>query len=125
VTVDGSDGDIYVWETSRPSFVDQFNSAGGLIGRLTGYRSVRRGEVRAFNNVLSIAVDPESHDIYEFTTPGPGMHGEATSSVRAESVTYRDPSFLDTRRPSCLDHIQTFMRSVHGGSGCERSRQVR
>jgi hypothetical protein len=57
LTVDGGNGDVYV-AGSQLGFVDQFDSAGEHVGRLTGTPG------GPFHQVGSVAVDPESHDVY-------------------------------------------------------------
>jgi hypothetical protein len=64
VTVDSGNGDIYVWEgEGSQSAVDQFDSAGELIGRLTGTPTGPSGEERGFGDIR-VAVDPENHYVY-------------------------------------------------------------
>ena len=62
LAVDGGSGvgggDIYVAEGTSPSFVDQFNDKGELVGRLTGTPN------GPFHDVQSVTVDPVSHDVY-------------------------------------------------------------
>jgi hypothetical protein len=61
IAVDSGDGDIYLWGSSA---VDQFDPEGRLLGSLTGAPNGPSGEELAFNTVLSVAVDPASHDLY-------------------------------------------------------------
>jgi hypothetical protein len=64
ITVDGGNGDVYVSEeVSGPEgefgVIEQFNSNGEHVGRLTGTPAEA-----PFNSVLSMTVDPKSHDVY-------------------------------------------------------------
>jgi hypothetical protein len=61
MTVDGGNGEIYV---VTENVVDEFDSTGGFVGRLTGTPVGASGAVRSFSSVESIAVDPASHDVY-------------------------------------------------------------
>jgi hypothetical protein len=95
VTVDGGNGDIYVWESAN-RVVDEFSAAGEYVGRLA---STPAG---TFGSVLSVAVDPASHHVYVGEIKGVGVgavdvFGEdrvipdartvAASSVQPTSVT--------------------------------------
>jgi hypothetical protein len=65
MTVDEGNGEIYVWEDNGSSAaIDQFDAEGQLVGRLTGVPTDSSGDVRAFDKVLSVAVDPASHEVY-------------------------------------------------------------
>jgi hypothetical protein len=65
MTVDGGNGDIYVAEgKGNEKAVDEFNSEGVYVGRLTGTPTGPAGEARPFLEVASVAVDPESHHVY-------------------------------------------------------------
>jgi hypothetical protein len=58
VSVDGGNGDIYVSEGVAPSVVDELNSEGEYVGRLTGTPA------GAFHSVSSVTVDPQSHHVF-------------------------------------------------------------
>jgi hypothetical protein len=77
IAVDGSNGDIYVSE-SNPRMIDQFNSAGVYLGRLTGTPSGSFGYIPA-----SLAVDPATHDVYV---------GDDQAEAEAEVVDVFGPS---------------------------------
>ena len=73
VTVDNGagtgSGDIYVWQNNGNSglgVVDLFNSAGEYQGALSGTPA------GGFGGILSVAVDPKSHDVYVGTSGAPG-----------------------------------------------------
>lgn len=60
IAVDGGDGDVYVAEGSR-RVVDQFDSAGAYLGRLTGLGTPDG----AFGRLgTGLAIDPATHDVY-------------------------------------------------------------
>jgi hypothetical protein len=62
VAVDGTDGDIYVWEAEgNPKIVYEFSVEGehALLGHLTGTPSAG-----PFSDVSTVAVDPNSHDVF-------------------------------------------------------------
>jgi WD40-like Beta Propeller Repeat len=98
VAVDASNGDIYVLEEGR-GLVDQFDSTGGYLGYLTG-----RGTLASSSSyVVSMAIDPTTHDLYvgdrdanngsyavDVFGPDiviPNVSTEAASSVKSESAT--------------------------------------
>jgi hypothetical protein len=62
LTVDGASGEIYVTESvpGSPTVIDQFSSTGAFLGRING----KETPARELEDVYSIAVDPESHQIY-------------------------------------------------------------
>jgi hypothetical protein len=64
VTVDGGNGHIYVWEEGRQASVDEFDSEGVYLSRLLGTPTGAPGEIRPFESVGSVTVDPESHHVY-------------------------------------------------------------
>jgi hypothetical protein len=64
VTVDGGNGDIYIWEGFEPSQVDEFDAEGRYLGRLAGAPTGPSGAMRSFATVQSLAVDPVSHHVY-------------------------------------------------------------
>jgi hypothetical protein len=65
-------GDIYAWEEAS---VDQFDSAGKLIGRLTGTPTGPSGKEQAFRSVR-VAIDQASHNVYVTD-----YHGEEPATV--------------------------------------------
>ena len=57
VAVDGGTGDVFVADASR-GVVDEFDSTGEYVGRLTGT------DAGSFENLRAVAVDPVSHLVY-------------------------------------------------------------
>ncbi|HEY5287943.1 MAG TPA: hypothetical protein VIJ50_12625 [Solirubrobacteraceae bacterium] len=63
LAVDSGDGDIYVAESGR-EIVDEFDAEGKYLGQIIGAPFKRPNEVLPFKSVESVAVSPESHDVY-------------------------------------------------------------
>jgi hypothetical protein len=67
VTVDSGNGHIYVWEGEepRPVYVDEFDSEGMYLSRLSGTPTGASGEIHPFDGSLkNVTVDPKSHHVY-------------------------------------------------------------
>jgi hypothetical protein len=82
VTVDGSNGEIYVAE-GQLGVIDQFSSAGVYLGRLTGTPT------GLFGTLISLAVDPATHHVFVGElNKGVDVFG---SSVTIPDVTVTEP----------------------------------
>ncbi len=82
LTVDGGTGEIYLTEGFNPVTVDQFSSTGAYLGRWTGTDT----SIEQIDDVYSLAVDPESHDVYVGDT-GDGAGGAAMDVFGPDVVT--------------------------------------
>jgi hypothetical protein len=71
VAVDDGNGDIYVTENYPERSVDEFDSTGVYLGRLTG-----TGPTEPFGGLDSVTVDPESHEVYVGVNGGVDVFGE-------------------------------------------------
>jgi hypothetical protein len=66
VTVDGGTGEIYATEGFNGVVVDQFSATGVYLGQIVGADT----PAKEIHNVFSLAVDPETHDVYVGDTGG-------------------------------------------------------
>jgi hypothetical protein len=74
LAVDGGNGEIYVADGTEPAVIDQFSSTGAYLGRFTGTDTPAGN----FHIVYSLAIDPESHDVYvDDTRPSGDEHPSA------------------------------------------------